>query len=157
MSTKRHHHRAVIVSCRGADSGLSVERPGVGGARPSLLNGWLAQRTTRLFTHLRRRADFAGCRSGLKNWRSVASDQMITVNLLLYLGFSGIAAWRMPSARCTLTPCSFCAWKVQSCDTSCEKDRIPPPLSVPKSHERRYFTHPGCDACRGSFTYSSPP
>ena len=83
-------------------------------------NGRRCWRTTRLSP-----ADFACCRSGLKIWRSAASDQMITVNLPattrnymlltpltpLYLSFSGTAARRMPSARCTLTPCSFCTWE----------------------------------------------
>lgn len=114
-SSRNHVDQA---SCRG--DGLSVERPGVGGATQHGRRCW---RTTRLSP-----ADFAGCRSGLKNWRSAASDQMITVNLPattrnympltpltpltpLYLSFSGIAARRMPSARCTLTPCSFCTWE----------------------------------------------
>jgi len=101
----------VQASCRG---GLSVERPGVGGA------SWTA---TRLCC--------SRCRS---NWRSTASYQMITVNLPAttrnympltphYLSFSSIAAWRMPSARCTLTPCSFCPWRSKEAGSPAEYRR----------------------------------
>jgi len=90
----------------------AVELPGVGGAATQ--HGRRCWQTTRLSP-----APAVLCRS---NWRSAASDQMITVNLPtttrnympltpLYLSFSGIAARRMPSARCTLTPCSFCPWR----------------------------------------------
>ena len=52
----RNHVTIIELSLLSAEAQIAVcqwsegQRP----ARPSLLNGWLAQRTTRLFTHLRR-------------------------------------------------------------------------------------------------------
>jgi hypothetical protein len=155
LKGSRSSRNHVEASCRGGDGGLSVERPGVGGPTQHGRRCW---RTTRLSL-----ADFAGCRSGLENWRSAASDQMMTVNLPastrnympltpltpLYLSFSGIAARRMPSARCTLTPCSFCTWESKEVGSSAilaarkteyvisAHDAISPTLALTRAPSRR--------------------
>lgn len=153
-----------------AEAVMAVCRWSMGGATQ---HGW---RTTRLSP-----ADFAGCRSGLKNWRSAASDQMITVSLPattrnymlltpLYLSFSGIAARRMPSARCTLTPCSFCTWESKEVGSPAilaarkteyvisAHDAISPTLALTRAPSRRALVGqlpcPTVAARRSSFTHT---